>query len=158
MKNEIRPSLRPALLAVGVLGSTVLLGALGAAQERMTPMEGRSQTAAQRFKNIKVLKKLPANQLIPTMHMINTSLGVDCEFCHVRGPGGPNFASDEKPTKNMARQMITMTQSLNAHQKIIDNKATCYMCHHGHPQPEVRPALSQERPGEPPPPPPAPPQ
>lgn len=164
MKNRPMPALRPTLLAVGVLGSTVLLGVLGAAQDGAPPVQPRpgppqaGETAAHYFKNIKVLKKLPANQLIPTMHLINTSLGVDCGFCHVRGPGGANYASDEKPTKRMARQMLTMTQSLNAHQKILDGKATCYMCHHGHAMPETRVGLSEERGGDRAPAPPPPPQ
>jgi hypothetical protein len=35
------------------------------------------------FKNIQVLKGIPADQLIPTMQFITASLGVECDFCHV---------------------------------------------------------------------------
>lgn len=166
MKSSPTTPLRPALVAMAVLGSTVLLGVLGAAQDGAPPARPRpgaptaGETAGHFYKNVKVLKKLPANQLVPTMHLINTSLGVDCGFCHVRGAGGADYASDEKPTKRMARQMLSMTQSLNAHQKILDGKATCYMCHHGHAEPETRVGLSEERTGDraPAPPPPPPPQ
>ena len=113
-------------------------------------------TAAHYFKNIKVLQKLSANQLIPAMQRISASLGVRCDFCHAMGPNGPNFISDEKPARNVARQMVLMTNSINAHQKILDNKATCYMCHHGHPQPETQVPPRPEGPGGRPPAPPTP--
>jgi hypothetical protein len=106
----------------------------------------KGKTAAQQFKNIKVLKKLPADQLIPAMRLYSASLGVNCGFCHDRG----GFQLDTKPEKNVARQMIVMTDSVNAHYRIVDHKATCYMCHHGHEQPETRPSLTPP-PGGPPP-------
>ena len=162
MKNSIRSSARPALLAIGVLGFSILPGALGVAQDGAPPPRPRPPvppagvTAAHYFKNIKVLQKLPANQLIPAMQRISASLGVRCDFCHAMGPNGPNFISDEKPAKNVARQMVLMTNSINAHQKILNNKATCYMCHHGHPQPETQVPPRPEGPGGRPPAPPTP--
>ena len=41
------------------------------------------KTAERQFKNIQVLKGIPADQLMPTMQFIAASLGVECEFCHV---------------------------------------------------------------------------
>ena len=132
MTNRLHPSPRPALLAISVLAATILLAVLGAAQNGPPPsMEGK--TAAQQFKNIRVLKKLPADRLIPMMQNFDASLGVGCDFCHA----GRDRASDAKPTKNVARQMILMTENIKAHQKILDHKATCYMCHHGHESPET---------------------
>ncbi|HZO86688.1 MAG TPA: c-type cytochrome [Chthonomonadaceae bacterium] len=103
------------------------------------PQHKKPPTAPQRFKNIKVLKNLPADQLIPVMEKINASLGVRCDFCHVINPNHTGFERDDKPTKGIARQMIVMTQSLNAHYQILGKQASCYMCHHGHPQPEINP-------------------
>jgi photosynthetic reaction center cytochrome c subunit len=134
MRQTPAPSVRPALLAIGILVATVLLAALGTAQEGMSRQSMKGKTAAQQFKNIKVLKKLPADQLLPLMRTVSTSLGTNCGFCHDRA----GFQLDTKPEKNVARQMIVMTQSLNAHQKILAGKATCYMCHHGRPTPETR--------------------
>src|SRR5512139_1862228 len=39
--------------------------------------------ASEQFKNIQVLKDVPADQLIPTMQFMAASLGVGCDLCHV---------------------------------------------------------------------------
>ena len=119
--------LRPPLL-VALFLSALLLATLFAFARKPTPSQ---PTAAQQFKNIQVLKKLPASQLIPVMREISASLGVRCDFCHVRGA----FQKDTKPTKRIARQMIQMVQFLNAKEKILHGRATCYMCHHGNAMP-----------------------
>jgi len=132
----MHPILRPALLALGVLGATVLPGELGTAQQGTPPPDAKPQTAQQRFKNIKVLKKLPADDLIPVMRNINASLGVNCGFCHVVNADHTGFEKDDKPAKNMARQMIQMTNGINSRFKVVDRKVTCFTCHHGHAEPE----------------------
>ncbi len=121
--------LRTALFAVGFVGPLALLGGLSTAQEH--PEGEKGPTAKQKFKNIKVLKDLPADQLIPVMHKFNTALGVGCDFCHVQ-----DRASDAKPAKEAARKMIVMAQDLNKRVKVVDGKVTCYMCHHGKAEPE----------------------
>src|SRR5262245_50162720 len=57
-------------LTVGLLALSFLLAALCLAQGNKKP-----ETAGQKFKNIKILKDLPADQLIPVMHKFNDSLG-----------------------------------------------------------------------------------
>lgn len=83
-------------------------------------------------KNLKVLK-IPPSELIPTMRAYSAALGVQCGFCHVQG----NFASDEKPTKETARMMITMAQDINS--KFPDAKVhvSCYTCHRGEAEPKT---------------------
>jgi hypothetical protein len=145
---------RPALLAIALLGPTLSLSLLAAAEQSAPARTARPQTAAQRFKNIKVLKKLPADQLLPAMQGINASLGVRCDFCHVVRPDRTGFELDDKPMKGVARQMIVLVNDLNGHQKVIDRKATCYMCHHGHAEPETQaPSMPPPGGGAPPPPP-----
>ena len=58
--------------------------------------------AEEQYKNIQVLKGIPADQLIPAMQFIATSLGVECEFCHVEGA----FEKDDKKPKQTARKMM----------------------------------------------------
>src|SRR5579872_6575179 len=115
------------------------------------------QTAKQHFENIRILKNIPADQLVPTMTYIATSLGVGCTYCHVAG----SFQKDDKKPKVTARTMMTMVMKIN--KDSFDKKHTveCFTCHRGSPIPISIPpvpelggkppvALAGERvPGEP---------
>ena len=96
------------------------------------------RTAEQQFKNIKVLTGTPASQVIPAMHVIEKSLGVDCEFCHVA-----DRSKDDLPTKETARQMITMVLNLNKNVFAGRTQVTCFTCHHGNADPVTVPPLPQ---------------
>lgn len=50
--------------------------------------------AAERYKNIQVLKTLPADQLLPTMQSFSRSLRVACNFCHVVKPDNTGYELD----------------------------------------------------------------
>ena len=63
-----------------------------------------TQTAGQKYKNIQVLKDIPADQLIPSMQFITYALGVECDFCHVDTPA--EFDKDDKKPKKTARKMM----------------------------------------------------
>jgi|SRR5579871_2823019 len=129
-------------LLIGALAvPAVLLGALSLAQES----KPKAETAGKKFKNIKVLKDLPADKLIPVMHEFNRSLGVECTFCHIVNADHTGFEKDDKPPKEMARKMILMANDINKHQKILEGHLTCYMCHHGHPEPEAHAPSEESR-------------
>jgi hypothetical protein len=98
------------------------------------------------------LKVLPSDtspeDLIKIMRGYSEQLGVHCTFCHAEDAATkhPNFASDQKPEKNTARTMISMTNEVNAKylSQIHDPDAspaqkvvTCGTCHQGHSMPEV---------------------
>src|SRR5262245_7191852 len=103
--NQNRRSLaRLTPLVLGAIGATVLLGAVGVAQQGGPP-PGRPAQPARTFKNLKVLKKMPPEDIIPTMFSYSHSLGVRCSFCHVVNPGNTGFELDTKPEKNVARKM-----------------------------------------------------
>lgn len=93
------------------------------------------QTASQRFKNVQVLKDMPASQFIDLMHYFTLSLGQECEMCHKES----DFASDELKDKVVARKMITMTMQIN--EQYFDGKTEvrCYSCHHGARHPHIAP-------------------
>lgn len=68
------------------------------------------------FTNLQVLPKtITRAELSTFMRGIATELGVQCHHCHVGPPDlkGMNFATDEKPTKQVARTMIAMTRAIN---------------------------------------------
>lgn len=107
------------------------------------------ETAGEIFKNIKVLSDMPADQLGRVMNIISASLGVKCNFCH----NTENFASDEKRSKQTARNMIKMTFDINKNAFNGRPQVSCNTCHNGHEQPTNAPNLhpepEPERPAQP---------
>ena len=69
------------------------------AQSSQPQSPAAPKLAEEEFKNIKVLKGIPADQVRPSMTFITASLGVECEYCHVRGDKGLEFEKDDKKTK-----------------------------------------------------------
>lgn len=68
------------------------------------------------FKNLQILPKdISEHDLDSIMHHFSQSLGVKCNFCHVRNEDAKkmDFPSDEKPEKNIARQMMMMSIDIN---------------------------------------------
>ena len=83
----------------------------------------------------------PVIQVVGMMRNIAGDLGVRCQFCHVGKEGVPlsqfDFASDDKRTKLVARQMMLMLQEINRRLDTIPARpspglpATCATCHRG---------------------------
>ncbi len=101
--------------------------------------------AEEQFKNIQVLKGIPAEELFPTMQFIAASLGVQCDFCHVQGA----FEKDDKKTKQTARKMMEMMFAINKDNFDGHRAVTCNSCHHGDAMPQPIPAVMTEEPKEP---------
>ncbi len=102
-------------------------------------------------KNLKVLsKKISHDDLMKVMNEWKEALGVKCGFCHAPSKDSsshmPDFASDEKPEKNIARSMYKMTKRINKkyfsyeknEQGETEPVVQCMTCHHGnaHPGPK----------------------
>ncbi len=98
----------------------------------------------EQFKNIQVLKGIPAEQLIPTMEFIAASLGVGCEFCHVHNA----FEKDDKKPKQTARKMMEMMFTINADSFEGNRVVTCNSCHRGNAMPQAIPAVMTDEPKE----------
>jgi|GEM_PF-2363710 len=96
-----------------------------------------SKPAPEIYKNIQVLKDLPANQLHPLMQTFTHSLGVGCNFCHA--PGG--FDQDANPKKLMARKMLLMVEQLNTGNFGGHDRVSCWTCHRGSAMPQKYPAM-----------------
>src|SRR2546423_10268433 len=101
-------------------------------------------------KNIQVLKGLPSSQLVPLMNFVAVSLGVKCDFCHVKQGKDPKtgfdnwiWESDEKQEKKTARQMMQMVISLNHSQGfgLDPGEVRCYTGHPGSPRPQPLPSF-----------------
>jgi len=124
--------------ALFVLGLVLLAGNLSSAQRQGNAASTSTKTAEQQFKNIQILKTIPADQLIPSMQFIAGSLGVECEFCHVEGA----FDKDDKKPKQAARKMIQMMMAINKDNFEDHREVTCNTCHRGSPHPTSIPAIA----------------
>jgi len=105
-----------------------------------TPPEGE-------FKNLKVLPKNISSKTLSKIMVddFEDGLGVSCGFCHVEQKDSHrlDYASDEKPEKQIARIMMRMTTGINkkyfklTHYQIGDSvlAITCVTCHNGQPRP-----------------------
>jgi tetratricopeptide (TPR) repeat protein len=119
----------------GVAAALLLLAGAAFAQ-------GPAQEAP---KNLKVLPKdWSRAQVVQVMQNFTAGLGVGCDFCHELPQGAPpDFASDEKKEKDLARAMMKITQDLNTRLPtdfgMSPNDVTrigCITCHRGVPEPK----------------------
>lgn len=92
--------------------------------------------------NLRVIpKNTPVMQVVGMMRNITGDLGVRCQFCHVGEEGQPleqfDFASDQKRTKAVARQMMLMVREINGRLDTLPERptpllqVTCATCHRG---------------------------
>ena len=97
------------------------------------------------FKNIQTpfIKSIPAARLLAVMEIAySRSLGVTCTHCHVP----EKWESDEKPQKQIARDMAAMMAKINSPELLRGIKnlksetptINCTTCHRG----ETKPALN----------------
>lgn len=88
-------------------------------------------------KNLKVLKELPKDQLLPVMVFMSNSLGVSCDHCHAA-----KWESDEKEAKGVARTMIVMMRDINDRHFGGEQAITCNSCHRGQIRPITTPRIA----------------
>lgn len=115
------------------------IAAAGLAPQAVRGQAAEPKTAEQVYRNITQLKGTPADQLVPAMQFISSSLGVECNFCHVQG----KMELDEKPAKKTARDMMAMTASINKASFGGRQQVTCYSCHHGAGHPTSMPPVQE---------------
>src|ERR1700747_2092033 len=146
MKHTVRKTLllSPALV---VALSAAFFGARAQNPPQTAPSASASKdgaaapkTASQQFKNIQVLKDVPADQLIPAMQFISASLGVDCEYCHVEHA----FDKDDKKPKVTAPKKMEMMITINNENFENHRVVTCYTCHQGGAHPVGIPVISEQ--------------
>jgi hypothetical protein len=121
---------------VRILFSLFLLGCLVLAPGGLVAQRGGGREAAPPPGPPKNLKILPADvNIVQVMGTFRSGLGVQCAFCHVQG----DFASDDNPKKNMARNMLRMAADINATFPDGKQHVTCYTCHRGEATPKTEP-------------------
>jgi hypothetical protein len=144
-KNFRANALAAASVAIMVLGFAGSRTSSSGTQPTRQVQAAGVKKASEQFKNIQVLRDLPADQLYATMHFMADSLGVQCIDCHVGVPGQVDGEKDDKQMKRTARKMIMMTIEINKVNFDGQNgnrTVTCYTCHRGSRQPLAAPAKS----------------
>ena len=123
----------------------------------MRAIAGREQQPAGTvFKNVKLLKDMPAGEFLKNMDVnYGRGLGMGCGNCHVIG----KYDEDTRKNKRVAREMQEMTDYINSVRlagiKELDEdytKITCVTCHagSGHPKttmavPAPAPSINPQR-------------
>jgi hypothetical protein len=92
------------------------------------------------FSNLKVLSGFPSKNLVYAMDKWGQALGVSCTYCHDSG----DWASNIKPEKDIARQMVELGVMVNRELlKIKDLPSerptvNCITCHRGQKIPALK--------------------
>jgi photosynthetic reaction center cytochrome c subunit len=127
-------------IAATTLTAAVCLAGPQSAHNSAAPDVSVSKKAEEQYKNIQVLKGLPADQVVPGMQFISASLGVECQFCHVQDA----FDKDDKKPKLIARKMMTMMFAINKDNFDGHREVTCFSCHRGSADPLSTPPVMAE--------------
>src|SRR6266545_1280325 len=143
-------------ISVGIAG--VL--AQGAPAQPPAPAAQQPPAAGQQppppMSNLQVYPKdTPRPELVATMQGFVQALGVQssggCGYCHAGTAPAFDFASDAKPTKNVARKMILMSREITAKLPEITGKPAaeitslrCATCHRGVAVPKLLPDVLTE--------------
>jgi hypothetical protein len=141
--------MRPRLVIAAVL---VLIAVAAGSQNRppdnprvvelLASIKGKENLpASQVFKNVTVLKTMPAGRFLRVMDAgYSRSLGIDCEHCHV----ADDWAADDLRPKRAAREMAIMTTEINARLQKMENlddeesTVNCTTCHRGNIKPATQ--------------------
>lgn len=101
-------------------------------------------------RNLKVMPKdISDADLDSVMETYSKQLNVSCDFCHAvskKNKSDLDYSSDDKPEKEITRQMMRMTAAINKDffdytivYKAGENMAvSCYTCHDGFARPEMK--------------------
>jgi hypothetical protein len=138
LKAQVVPAAAPAKLTTAeIIGERDKY-----VRELRAQIAGREKEPAEAvFKNIKVMKGMPAGRLLAVMNMgYSQSLGVSCTHCHVPG----EWEKEDKPQKEIAREMSRLTGTIRSEllPRIANLESkppviNCTTCHRG----EIKPAL-----------------
>ena len=101
-------------------------------------------------RNLKVLPKdISDNDLDSIMDTYSKQLNVACDFCHASSKEDKQnlvYPSDDKPEKEITRQMMRMTAAINkdyfnytiVYKAGEEMAVSCFTCHDGFARPEMK--------------------
>jgi cytochrome c553 len=135
--TRVRTEMRQTTMRCGIILVGLLIGAM---------VHGHASAQS----NLQVLPDtLTRRQLNPIMREMAGGLGVNCAYCHVNSDPSDlrtfDFASDDKPQKRIAREMLRMVADINAEripravaerpERSDPVEVTCATCHRSNTRP-----------------------
>ena len=106
---------------IGIVAATVF-ALVAVVPQTATSQQVVDKPVEQVRKNIQVLQGLPDSQLFLVMNFVGDSLGVHCDYCHVKGEKNPQTGSDtwlwekdDKRTKSVGRNIDANGAGLESH-------------------------------------------
>jgi hypothetical protein len=94
--------------------------------------------ASEKYKDIQVLKDVPASEMGVVMEYFSAALGFTCASCHVHDPATNEYAFEkDHRMKKDTRDMIRLVQSVNGGD--YGARINCGTCHQGHSKPQQMP-------------------
>jgi len=127
-----------AAVAIGI----ALYGTNFAQSQTQTPATPAPQMSEKYFKNVTVMKGVPVDEFMGEMGLFSAALSYCCGECHVNaGTDNPDWASDAKATKVIARKMAAMVVAINKNNFGSGTNVTCWTCHRGSPTPAKTPSM-----------------
>jgi photosynthetic reaction center cytochrome c subunit len=135
------------LCVVGLVTAFLLRPALAHSQAPPAAPAGAEKPllAEEAFKNVQVLRGIPAKEFMETMGFFAAALSLNCTDCHGEASGSDwaNYAV-ETPLKQTARRMVLMVNAINRANFGSTRSVTCYTCHRGTQLPKVIPSLQAQ--------------
>jgi photosynthetic reaction center cytochrome c subunit len=123
------------IITVSLLGVASASGQGDSAQKPLMSEEA--------FKDVQVLRGIPASEFIETMGFFAVSLTANCTTCHGDASAGSwEHYADNTPLKQAARRMVVMMNSINQANFGGKREVTCYTCHRGDRMPRVTPTIA----------------
>src|SRR3974390_3782732 len=91
-----------------IIVAPLIIGIYLAAAQAQPSSDTRA--AEQVFKNVQVLKGIPADEFMSTMGFFSASLGISCGDCHTAESGGDRaqYADDSHPTPKTRDKIDTV--------------------------------------------------
>jgi hypothetical protein len=123
------------LVVAGAQQAPLAAGQAGAPKPPPAPA---GPLAAERYRDVQVMKEVPADQFDITMDYFVVSTGLQCQGCHVRDEATGAFAyENDHRIKAVTRKMINLVRTVNAGD--FGGRTNCAQCHVGRPRPPGQP-------------------
>ena len=132
---------KPGILSVVTMIAVGMLGVSSANGQAVPPP--KQPLAEEAFKNVQVLRGLPASEFIETMGFFAVSLTANCTTCHGDASAGSwEHYADDTYLKQMTRKMVLMVNLINQSNFGGKREVTCYTCHRGDRIPRITPTIA----------------